>query len=338
MIPIADGSDTGGSLRNPASFCNVVGLRPSPGRVPSWPDPAPWSPLSTKGPMARTVADTALLLSVLAGPDPRCPAALEGDGSEFAALPDPLPRGLRVAWAPDFGGLLPIEPEVIRALEPAVALFAELGATVEQACPDLTDADEVFRTLRAWQLELGYGPLLDAHRDRMKPDAVWNIEVGRRLSGPDIGRAEVRHAALHQRVHEFFQTFDVLLAPVSQVVPFDAGITYPASVAGVDMPDYLGWMGACSLISVTGCPALSVPAAFTPDGLPVGLQIIGPHRQDLAVLRVGHAFEQAATGYAETPPACLISARRSGRRPARTGGAAGPAFSRRSARAVQRRT
>lgn len=292
MVPIADGSDTGGSLRNPASFCSVVGLRPSPGRVPSWPDLAPWSPLSTKGPMARTVADTALLLSVLAGGDARCPQSLDGDGSEFAA---PLGTGLpalRVAWTPDFGGLVPVEREVIEALEPQVKLFAELGATVEQACPDLSGAAEVFRVRRAWQLELTYGTLLDEHRDRIKPDAVDNIERGRRLSGPELGRAETLHARLHHRVHEFFQRFDVLLAPVCQVVPFDAGLTYPASVAGVEMPDYLGWMDACSMITVTGCPALSVPAAFTPDGLPVGLQIIGPHRQDRAVLEIGHAFER----------------------------------------------
>jgi amidase len=131
---------------------------------------------------------------------------------------------------------------------------------------------------------------------------VWNIEIGRRLSGPDLGRAETLHADLHQRVHEFFQRFDVLLAPVSQVVPFDADLMYPTSVAGVDMPDYLAWMGACSMISVTGCPALSVPAAFTPSGLPVGLQIIGPHRRDRAVLEVGHAFEQVCPAGRQRPP------------------------------------
>lgn len=294
MVPIADGSDTGGSLRNPASFSNVVGLRPSPGRVPSWPDRAPWSHLSTKGPMARTVADTALLLSVLAGVDTRSPIALDGTGAAFAQpLTSTSLRGLRVAWAPDLGGLVPVDAAVTEALLPQIKIFEELGGTVEQACPDLSGADEVFRVRRAWQLELTYGPLLDEHRALMKPDAIWNIELGRALTGPDLGRTEALHGALHQRIHEFFQRFDVLLAPVSQVVPFDVDITYPRSVAGVDMPDYLGWMGACSLITVTGCPALSVPAAFTPEGLPVGLQIIGPHRQDRTVLEVGYAFEQA---------------------------------------------
>jgi amidase len=173
---------------------------------------------------------------------------------------------------------------------------------VEQACPDLSGADEVFRIRRAWQLELVYGSLLDEHRALMKPDAVWNIELGRTLTGPDLGRAERLHGALHQRVHEFFQHFDVLLAPVSQVVPFDVELIYPQSVDGVEMTDYLEWMGACSLITVTGCPALSVPAAFTPAGLPVGLQIIGPHRQDRTVLEIGHAFEHACGAGRRRPP------------------------------------
>jgi amidase len=191
---------------------------------------------------------------------------------------------------------------VTEALLPEVKIFEELGATLEQACPDLSGADEVFRIRRAWQLELAYGSLLDEHRALMKPDAVWNIERGRAITGPEIGRAERLHAALHQRLHEFFRYFDVLLAPVSQVVPFEANLIYPKSVAGVEMTDYLEWMGACSLITVTGCPALSVPAAFTPDGLPVGLQIIGPHRQDRTVLEIGRAFELACGAGSRRPP------------------------------------
>ncbi|MQA08164.1 MAG: amidase [Pseudonocardiaceae bacterium] len=293
MVPLACGTDIGGSLRNPASFCNVVGLRPSPGRVPSWPDAAPWAQLPVHGPLGRTVADTALLLSAMAGPDPRSPQALEAPGASFAPPLEVDPRGLRVAWAPDLGGTIPVDAAVSDALAPAVRVFADLGCTVEEACPDLSGADEVFRVLRAWQLEMTYGPLLDRHRELLKADAVWNIEQGRALTGPDIGRAETLHAELYHRVREFFDRFDVLLAPVSQVAPFDVELTYPTSVAGVEMGDYLDWMASAYLISVTGCPALSVPAAFTPEGLPVGLQIVGPHRHDLAVLRAGHAFEQA---------------------------------------------
>ncbi|MGH3321028.1 MAG: amidase [Streptosporangiaceae bacterium] len=301
MHALADGSDMGGSLRNPASFCNVVGFRPSPGRVPTWPAQAPWATMSVQGPMGRTVADTALLLSVLAGPDPRSPIALDEPGAAFA---EPLDRdlsGLRVAWSPDFGGALPVDPAVTAALEPAAKVFDDLGCVVEEACPDLAGADEVFRTLRAWQFELTFGALLDRHRDRLKATLVWNIEQGRRLTGPDVARAEVNHAALYHRVREFFERYDALLLPVSQVPPFDIDLEYPAEVAGVRMETYLDWMRSCYLISATGCPALSVPAGFTGGGLPVGLQIVGPHRGDLEMLRVGHAFEQV-TRYGERRP------------------------------------
>ncbi|WP_372440471.1 amidase [Prauserella cavernicola] len=294
MVTLADGSDVGGSLRNPASFCNVVGLRPTPGRVPSWPVAAPWSHLGVQGPMARTVADTALLLSVLAGPDPRSPISLETPGGDFTPPLEGDLRGLRVAWAPDLGGAVPVDAEVRDALRPVPSLFEGLGAEVTEACLDLSGADDVFRTRRAWQLELTHGALLDEHRDRLKPDAVWNIERGRELTGPDLARAERLQSALHQRVLAFFERFDVLLAPVCQVVPFPAELDYPHTVDGVDMETYLDWMASCYLVTAMGCPALSVPAAFTPAGLPVGLQIVGPPRADARVLAVGHAFESAA--------------------------------------------
>jgi amidase len=252
--------------------------------------------------MARSVADAALLLSVLAGPDPRSPIALETPGPAFAVPLDRDLTGLRVAWAPRLDGSIPVEPEVLATLEPAVKVFTELGCTVEEACPDLSGADEVFRTLRAWQFELGLGTVLDRHRDRLKDAVVANIEEGRRLSGPDLGRAAVLQTRLYHRTREFFERYDVLLAPVSQVVPFDADLEYPAEVAGEPMATYIDWMRSAYLISATGCPALSVPAGFTAGGLPVGLQVIGPHRADLAVLQAGHAFEQA-TGYGARRPA-----------------------------------
>jgi amidase len=306
MIPIADGSDTGGSLRNPASFCNVVGFRPTPGRVPCWPDSAPFSTLSTHGPMARTVSDVALLLSAIAGPDPRSPLSFSEPASIFAGTLESETAGMRVAWTPDFGGLLPVEPAVIDALRPQLTHFESIGATVELACPDLADADHVFRILRAFNLEMARGELLDAHRDRLKPDAVWNIEEGRKLTGPDVGRAEKLHAGIHQTMVEFFDHYDVLLAPVNQVVPFDVDLVHPTVIAGVEMPDYLAWMGACYLVSVTGCPAISVPAGFTPDGLPVGLQLIGPHRQDRRLLEIAYGFEQACGAGRQRPAAIGI--------------------------------
>jgi Asp-tRNAAsn/Glu-tRNAGln amidotransferase A subunit and related amidases len=283
----------GGSLRNPASFCNVVGLRPTPGRVPSYPNQAAWATMAVQGPMARTVSDAALLLSVLAGPDPRSPIALQDPGSTFAAPLDRDLTGLRVAWSPDLGGTVSVDGAVTAALEPQVKVFADLGCDVEEACPDFSGADEVFRTLRAWQFELALGPLLDRSRELLKPTLVGNIEEGRRLTGRDLARAEVLHARLFHRMREFFATYDLLLLPVSQVVPFDVEQEYPTEVGGVAHPGYLDWMRSAYLVSATGLPALSVPGGFTPDGLPVGLQVVGPHRGELAVLQAGHAFEQA---------------------------------------------
>ncbi|MCU1644121.1 MAG: Asparaginyl-tRNA synthase (glutamine-hydrolyzing) [Nocardia sp.] len=300
MHALADGSDMGGSLRNPASFCNVVGFRPAPGRVPSWPTSAAWSTLAVQGPMARTVGDVALLLSVLAGPDPRSPITIAESGSIFAGPLDRDLRGLRVAWSPDLGGSVPVDRAVRDALEPAVAVFSDLGAIVSEDCPDLAGAEQVFRTLRAWQFALILGPLLE-HRQRIKKSVVWNIEAGLALRGTDIADAEILHTALFHRVREFFDHYDILLLPVSQVVPFDVDLEYPTEIDGEPMHTYLDWMRSAYFISTTGCPALSVPGGFTATGLPVGLQIVGPHRADRRVLEVGHAFE-LATGFGKRRP------------------------------------
>jgi amidase len=302
MHPIADGSDTGGSLRNPASFNNVVGFRPSPGRVPNWPATLGWTTLNVKGPMARTVADAALLLSVLAGPDPRSPIALGEPGTRFARPLEADMRGMRIAWSPDVGGTVPVEPEVASAVTAAAQVFTGMGAAVTEDCPDFAGADEVFRTLRAWEFEVTFGALLDSCPEELKESIRQNTEHGRRLSGPDLGRAETLHTALFHRVREFFSRYDVLLLPVSQVVPFDIGLEYPLRVAGQEMEDYLEWMRSAYLVSATGCPALSVPAGFTAGGLPVGVQIVGPHQADFAVLQAGHAFEQATGVALRRPP------------------------------------
>lgn len=289
MQPLADGSDMGGSLRYPAAFCNVVGLRPSPGRVPSHPTQAAWSGLSVQGPMGRTVGDVALLLSAIAGPDARSPIALDDPGSRFGEpLGDDL-RGLRVAWSPDLGGAVPVDRAVTATLERQVKVFEDLGCRVEQASPDFSGADEIFRTLRAWQFEVTLGPVLDRARDQLKSSLVWNIEQGRKLTGPDIGRAETLRAALYHRMREFFERYDILLLPVSQVPPFDLDLEYPTEIAGVPQRTYLDWMASACHISATGHPALSVPGGFTSEGLPVGLQIVGPHRGDLAILQIGRA-------------------------------------------------
>jgi amidase len=302
MHPIGDGSDMGGSLRNPASFCNVTGFRPSPGRVPGWPALLGWSTMGVSGPMARTVADTALLLSVQAGPDPRSPIALETPGSRFAEPLDFDPAGLRVAFSPDLGGLVPVEPEVGAAVTGAAQVLAGLGAEVTEACPSLAGADEVFRTLRAWSFEATLGALEERSPDQFKATLRDNIAQGRALTGPDLARAEQLHTALFHRVRQFFDRYDLLLLPVSQVLPFDVELEYPAEINGVPMTDYLDWMRSAYLISATGCPALSVPAAFSAGGLPIGVQLVGPHRADFEVLRAGHVFEQATQIGQRRPP------------------------------------
>jgi amidase len=301
MVPIADGSDMGGSLRNPASFCNVVGFRPSPGRVPSWPDPTPWLSLTVDGPMARTVEDTALMLSALAGPDPRCPASITEPGTRFMC---PLERdfsGVRVAWSRDLGGL-PVDPRVSAVLEEHRSVFESLGCAVEEAEPDFAGADEVFQVLRAWRYELAYGELLEHHREEMKDTVVWNIEEGARLSGPQIVRAERMRTELFHRVRTFMQSYEFLVAPVSQVPPFDVKQRYVTEIAGERMETYIDWMRSCYYVTVTGLPAVSVPCGFTPEGLPVGVQIVGRYRDDFGVLQLAHAFERATRHGERRPP------------------------------------
>jgi amidase len=303
LVPMAEGSDMGGSLRNPAGFCNVVGLRPTPGRVPTWPaTPIGWSTLSVQGPMGRTVADVALQLSAIAGPDLRVPIALQDDGAGFAApLPDRL-DGLRVAWAPDLGGRVTVDPAITSVLAGSVLVFEQLGAEVEEACPDLSGADDVFGTLRAWLYEAMHLEKSRTTPELVKESVRWNAEMGAKLTGPDLARAEMAHTQLYERMVEFFTRFDVLLAPTTQVLPFPVELEYPTEIGGRPMDNYLEWMRSCTLITPTGCPALSVPGGFTPDGLPVGLQIIAAPRADRRVLEVGHAFEQATRFGERRPP------------------------------------
>ncbi len=302
MLPIADGSDLGGSLRNPASFCNVVGFRPSPGRVPTWPTFDAWATLPVEGPMGRTVGDAALLLSPMAGPDPRVPISLPEPGATFAPPLDADLGSPIVAWAPDAGGSMPVEAAVASTLEPGRAILEAIGCRTEEAFPDLRGAREVFLTLRALAFARDLGLLLATDRDRMKATVVWNIEQGLKLSGDDVGRAQRLRTELYARVATFFERFAFLAMPVTQVVPFPVETEYPTEVAGAPMATYLDWMEACWCITVTGHPAISVPCGFTDDGLPVGLQIVGRRGDDLGVLRVAHAFECANGAGRHRPP------------------------------------
>ncbi len=300
MVPIADGSDMGGSLRNPASFCNVVGFRPSLGRVPSWPSQAAWSQLSTEGPMARTVRDVALMLGAISGPDPRSPLAIPEAGEDFPRSLERDFSGARVAWSRDLGGL-PVDPRVTTVLDGQRRVFEDIGCLVEDHEPDFTNADEIFKTLRAWHFELSYGELLEEHRDLMKETVVWNIEQGARLSGPEVGRAERGRTELYHRVRTFMEDYEFLVAPVSQVPPFDVKQRYVTEINGMEMGTYIDWMKSCYYVTVTGLPAISVPCGFTPEGLPVGVQIVGRYRDDLSVLQLANAFEQA-TGFGKHRP------------------------------------
>jgi len=303
LICLADGSDLGGSLRNPASFCNVVGLRPSPGRVPSWPVDDVTDVLGVAGPMARTVADVALLLSVLAGPDPRVPLALDAPAPLTGRLPGLLARdlrGVRVAWTDDLG--LPVEPAVRDVLAPARQVLTDLGCEVIDAVPDLSGADEVFRTRRAFRFATFLGPLLREHPGQVGDNVRWNIERGLELTVADLSRAAGLHTALAGRVSEFWDRVEVLACPVTQVAPFDVTLDWVHEIDGQPQQTYLDWMASAYLISVTGLPAISVPAGFTPDGLPVGLQLVGRRRADWQLLTVAHAFE-AATGHGQRVPA-----------------------------------
>ncbi|WP_083521783.1 amidase [Arthrobacter luteolus] len=316
--PISDGSDMGGSLRIPASFCNVVGFRPSAGTVPAWPTKDLWSWLGRSGPMAREVADIALMLQAIAGPVPGSLAGLvsgSGAGSRPASragypsigpevFAQPLERdltGLRVAWTPDFGLGIPVEKEVLRVLEAQLAVFAELGADVTQACPDLRDADLVFRNTRSLEFVQNLGDLVRQHPESIKPEVRWNVEQGWALTGQDVADTAAARTRLELKVQEFFGGYNVLLAPAAQVLPFDAAQRFPASINGEELPTYLDWMRSACVISATGLPALSMPAGFSASGLPVGLQMVMNHGEDFELLQVAHAFEQA-TGYARRVP------------------------------------
>ncbi len=292
MVPLAEGSDMGGSLRNPASYNNVVGMRPSLGRVPEWPHLNAWETTSVGGPMARNVGDLALLLSVLAGPDPRVPVALETPGAVFA---EPLAgslAGLRAAFSVDLGGAFEVDHEVASVLEAQRAVFADADVVVVEAHPDLHEAEDTFRTLRAWHFQARFGALLAANPDTFKASLADNIRAGESLTGADVARAYAQRTALGERMREFFRDVDVLVMPVSQVPPFSIDLEFPTSINGHEQATYLDWMRSAYFITVTGCPAISVPAGFTRDGLPVGIQIVAPHGQERKLLEVAAAFEK----------------------------------------------
>jgi len=301
MLPIADGSDMGGSLRNPGNFNNVVGFRVSPGRVPTVPALNAWGNLSVKGPMARTVDDVALFLSTIAGPDPRSPISIDTPGSAFARPLDRDFSGVRVAWAPDLGGL-PLDPRVRSVLESQRQVFSDIGCDVGEAAPDFSGANEAFQTLRALDFALGHHEKLREHRDLIKDTVVWNTEKGLALTPLEINRAQVLRSQLYARVEKFLETYEFLVCAVNQVPPFPVETEYPTEIDGVQMETYIDWMKSAYYITLTSLPAISVPCGFTEDGLPVGVQIVGRWQDDFGVLQIARAFEQATQVWKRRPP------------------------------------
>ena len=300
LLPFADGSDLAASLRNPGNYCNVVGFRPSPGRVPSWPTANAWDTLAVMGPIARTVADTALLLSAMAGPDLRAPVSIDEPGSIFSRSLKRNFKNTKIAWSGDLGGL-PMDPRVPQALAPARELLREIGCAVEDGQPDFSGATESFETLRAIGFLQKYGALAEKHRDQLKDTVLWNVEEGRRRSGADVARAEALRTQLFHRMRQFLERHEFLVCPVSQLPPYPVEVEWPREIAGAPMGNYLDWMKSCYYITITGHPAISVPAGFTAEGLPVGLQIVGRYRDDFGVLQLAHAFESATLTWQRQP-------------------------------------
>ena len=299
LVPIADGSDHGGSIRNPASFNNVAGLRPTPGLVPDSGAGDVWDVASVAGPMARTVGDLALMLTAISAPDAHSPLS-HGDPAAFEGELDGDLSGLRVAWCPDLGGL-PIEPEVLGVLAGARDRLSALGAEVDDVALDLSAADEAFETLRALAFARSFGPSLGALRPVAKDTLIWNVERGLALDSPAIAHAVAARSTVFTMFAQLMERFDVLAAPAAQVVPFPVEEEYPSTVAGVTMPHYLGWMRVCSRITVSAHPVAAVPAGFTETGLPVGLQLVGRYRGDRRLLEHAAAWE-AAAGLTERHP------------------------------------
>jgi amidase len=301
LVPVADGSDTGGSLRNPAAFCNIVGFRPSSGRVPNPKAAFGWSTLSTSGCLGRSVADLAFVLSAIAGPDARAPLSINESGELFARPLERSFKGVRVAWFKDLGGV-PFDARVRSVVDAHRKTFESLGCIVEQAEPDFAPAEVAFRMLRAWDSANSHGAQLREHPEAFKDTLKGEIEEGLRLTSTDLARAETAHSQLWRRFQAFLEKYEYFVLPTTQLPPFDVNIPYPTEIAGVKFNNYIDWMKSCWYISATGNPAASVPGGFTPEGLPVGVQIVGRNKEDFSVLQMAHAFEQA-TGFGKKHPA-----------------------------------
>ncbi len=297
---LATGSDLGGSLRIPGSFCSIVGFRPSPGRVAAGPPAMAFEGSSVEGPMGRNIGDVALMLDAQVGMHPEDPRSLPRPRKSYLECVDNPVKPVRVAYSPDLG-IARVDPEVADICSRAAARFEEMGCVVEQACPDMSDAPDIFQVIRAAWYGLKMQPLLERHRDKLKPEIIWNIEKGLSLSAPEVAKAEIARGALFQRVAAFFNTYDVLLCPAVITPPFEVEIRYLDEFRGVKFDSYIDWLVLTLAVTMTACPAVSMPAGFTKAGLPVGLQMVAASRREDILFGAAACFEEMA-GLADKTP------------------------------------
>ena len=289
---LATGSDLGCSLRTPSAFCSTVGLRPSPGRIARGPTRLPYDNLWVQGPMARNISDVALMLDSMVGLHPADPISMEAPSKSFLeAIDNPVaPR--RIAYSSDLNGLTPIDTEISDICTKSVKKFSEIGVSVEEACPDLHDAREIFEVLRANQFVGDLAPIIEKDRSKVKPEVVWNLDEGYKLTAETLSKAERARGKLFERVTKFFDKFDLLVTPATIVPPFDVNLRYIEEVNGYKFENYFDWYTIASAITITSLPALSLPCGFTTAGLPVGLQIVGPPRGESLLLSGAKLLEE----------------------------------------------
>jgi amidase len=303
MCPLAQGSDLGGSLRGPAAFCGVVGFRTTPGLIPRYPSVLAWDTYSVEGPMARTVADTALMLSVMAGADERSPVSYDVDPREFlGATKAPSVKAWRIAWTPDLGGLVTVDSEVRTIFERAVGVFRSAGARMETACPDMSDIPEIVRLTRAPLMVARHADKLLEHRAVLQEGLVENTEAGLALSSRDIANGELLRTRQWHRVREFMAARDLWITPTAAVPAFPVEHAHVMEINGKPVGKAMQRSYLTYAFSVLGLPAISIPCGFTRAGLPVGMQIVGKRRGEAAVLRAAAAFEAAQPWVHNVPP------------------------------------
>lgn len=299
--PVGDGSDMGGSLRIPASFCSIVGLRPSLGLIPS-PGPNSWAWLGRTGPMAKDVRDLALMMEVMSGSDPRVQLSEHLNiPKNFLEVVDQGIDDVKIGYGPDLGLGLPVDPEVHLVVESLVGVLQRVGAHIENASPNLEEADFVFEQTRAFDFEMAWGDLVRGAPDQVKPEMLQNVELGRRQTAEILRELALARTRLEGETRQFFDRYDLWLTPTTQLPPFPVDLRYPDQIADVHLPGYLDWMRSVCVVSAMGNPAISIPAGFTSTGLPVGIQVVAPHGQDALLIRFARVIEQLQPWASHTP-------------------------------------